>query len=48
MPHITIEYSANLEPKLEIAKLVEKVHTAAAGTGVLELGGLRTRADARP
>ena len=47
MPHIIIEYSANLEPKLEIAKLVEKVHSAAAGTGVLELGGLRTRAERR-
>lgn len=47
LPHITIEYSANLEPKLEIAKLVEKVHAAAAGTGVMELGGLRTRAARR-
>ena len=47
MPHITIEYSANLEPKLEIVKLVEKVHAAAAATGVMELGGLRTRAARR-
>ena len=44
MPHITIEYSANLEPKIEIERLVEKVHAAAAATGALELGGLRTRA----
>jgi len=47
LPHITIEYSANLEPKLEIAKLVEKVHAAAAATGVMELGGLRTRVERR-
>ncbi len=44
VPHIIIEYSANLESKTDIRALVDKAHAAAASTGVLELGGLRTRA----
>jgi 5-carboxymethyl-2-hydroxymuconate isomerase len=44
MPHITIEYSANLDPKLNIEALVKALHEAAIGTGVFPLGGTRTRA----
>jgi len=44
MPHITIEYSANLTPELDIAALVDIVHDAAISTGVFPLGGTRTRA----
>lgn len=44
MPHIVIEYSANLEDKVDIRALVNEAHAAAAATGVLQLGGLRTRA----
>ena len=44
MPHIVIEYSANLEDKADIRKLVDEAHAAAAATGVLQLGGLRTGA----
>jgi 5-carboxymethyl-2-hydroxymuconate isomerase len=39
-----IEYSANLEAKTDIQALVNAAHAAAAATGVLRLGGLRTRA----
>lgn len=44
MPHITVEYSANLQPGLDIEALVEAVHDAAISTGVFPLGGTRTRA----
>ena len=47
MPHIVIEYSANLEQKLDIAALLQVVHTAALDTGVFPIGGLRTRGAAR-
>jgi 5-carboxymethyl-2-hydroxymuconate isomerase len=44
MPHFTIEYSANLEPHVDMAKLVEVVRAAAAETGIFPLGGIRVRA----
>ncbi len=47
MPHLTIEYSANLEARVEIAKVVEAVHQAAFDTGVFPIGGIRTRAARR-
>ncbi len=47
MPHITIEYSANLRDKVDVAKLVEIVHQAALRTGVFEVAAVRTRAAAR-
>lgn len=47
MPHIVIEYSANLEPGLDPVALVAVAHAAAAGTGVFKLGGVRTRAERR-
>lgn len=47
MPHITIEYSANLKDKVDIPKLVEAVHQAALRTGVFEVAAVRTRAAAR-
>ncbi len=47
MPHQTIEYSANLEPALDIAALVRVLHETAAGIDALPIGGLRTRAVAR-
>jgi len=47
MPHITIEYSANLKDKIDIKKLVEVVHQAALRTGVFEVAAVRTRAAAR-
>ena len=47
MPHLIIEYSANLGQALDIAKLVTALHEAALGTGVFPIGGIRTRAAKR-
>jgi 5-carboxymethyl-2-hydroxymuconate isomerase len=47
MPHQTIEYSANLEPELDIEALVRVLHETAANIDALPIGGLRTRAVAR-
>lgn len=47
MPHFIIEYSANLEPDLDVLALVRAVHEAALATGIFPIGGLRTRAQRR-
>ncbi|HRK17955.1 MAG TPA: 5-carboxymethyl-2-hydroxymuconate Delta-isomerase [Hyphomicrobiaceae bacterium] len=47
MPHIIVDYSANLDARLDIPQLLEKLHTAALETGVFPVGGLRTRAARR-
>lgn len=47
MPHVVVEYSANLEGELSIQALVDALHRAAIDTGVFPLGGLRTRASRR-
>lgn len=44
MPHFTIEYSANLDAHVDMAKLVEIVRKAAVETGIFPLGGIRVRA----
>jgi 5-carboxymethyl-2-hydroxymuconate isomerase len=44
MPHFTIEYSANLDGRLDMAKVVEVVRRAAVETGIFPLGGIRVRA----
>jgi 5-carboxymethyl-2-hydroxymuconate isomerase len=44
MPHLIIEYSANVVPTVDIGGLVRAVHAAALETGVFPIGGLRTRA----
>jgi 5-carboxymethyl-2-hydroxymuconate isomerase len=44
LPHVIIEYSANLEPRLDVGRLVDAVHEAALATGVFPIGGVRTRA----
>jgi 5-carboxymethyl-2-hydroxymuconate isomerase len=44
MPHFTIEYSANLEPRVDMATVVELVRRAAVETGIFPLGGIRVRA----
>lgn len=43
MPHQIIEYSANLESRLDIRTLVDDLHTTAQGIDGLPIGGLRTR-----
>ena len=47
MPHITVEYSANLEAHVSPQRLVDALHRAALGTGVFSIGGLRTRGERR-
>lgn len=44
MPHIILEYSANLEGRLDIGQLCRVALDAAARTGVLELPATRVRA----
>jgi 5-carboxymethyl-2-hydroxymuconate isomerase len=47
MPHITVEYSANLESNVDPHRLISAVHEAALATGIFELGAVRTRAERR-
>jgi len=47
MPHLIVEYSANLNNQIDIFKLVETVHHAALRTGVFEVAAIRTRAAGR-
>ena len=44
MPHFSIEYSANLETRVEMPALLEVLRSAALETGLFPLAGLRIRA----
>jgi 5-carboxymethyl-2-hydroxymuconate isomerase len=44
MPHFTLEYSANLDARVDMGKVVETVRKAAVETGIFPLGGIRVRA----
>ena len=43
MPHFVIEYSANLEPDLELRAVVDAVHKSAVDSGLFKIGGIRVR-----
>lgn len=43
MPHLIIDYSANLDDDLDIRALAEALHDTALATGVFPIGGTRTR-----
>ena len=47
MAHAIVEYSANLEEKIDLKGLVDEVHDACIKTGVFPLSGMRTRAARR-
>jgi 5-carboxymethyl-2-hydroxymuconate isomerase len=47
MPHLIVEYSANLEARVDITRLLAAIHAAALDTGIFPIGGLRTRAARR-
>ena len=47
MPHVVVEYSANLEADVAPRRLIERIHAAVVATGVFPLGGVRTRAERR-
>lgn len=44
MPHLQIDYSANLETRLDIAGFCRAVRDAAVATGVFPVAGIRVRA----
>jgi 5-carboxymethyl-2-hydroxymuconate isomerase len=41
MPHFTIEYSANLDKRVDMGEVVELVRKAAVETGIFPVGGVR-------
>mgnify|MGYP001185555523 CR=1 FL=1 len=43
MAHAIIEYSSNLEDKVDLEHLVDQIHDACIKTGVFPLTGMRTR-----
>ena len=43
MPHLIIEYSANIEPEVAPRRLLDEFHQAALDTGISEPVGVRTR-----
>jgi 5-carboxymethyl-2-hydroxymuconate isomerase len=47
VPHITVEYSANVEQHVRIDGLIEALQDAAFATGIAELAGFRTRGERR-
>lgn len=44
MPHLTVEYSANLEEDVDIAAFCSGMRDAMLETGIFPLGGIRVRA----
>jgi 5-carboxymethyl-2-hydroxymuconate isomerase len=47
MPHIIVEYSANLEPALDPQALVDELHRVVIGLGIAEAPAVRTRTERR-
>jgi len=43
MPHVIVEYSANIEAELSPDRLVEEIHQAAIASGIAEPVAVRTR-----
>ena len=46
MPHFHVDYSANLEERLQISSLLTVLRDAAMETGIFPLAGIRIRATA--
>lgn len=44
MPHITLEYSANIEPHVNMQNLCHDLREASIKTGIFPMGGIRVRA----
>lgn len=44
MPHLTVEYSANLEGQSNMGALCKSLHAAMMASGLFELGAVRVRA----
>lgn len=43
MPHFTIEYSANLDGRVDFGRLCHQVHKTILATGLFEIGAVRVR-----
>ncbi len=44
VPHLTIEYSPNMEQRVDMAELCQVLRRAAIATGVVPMAGIRVRA----
>ncbi|WP_293573074.1 5-carboxymethyl-2-hydroxymuconate isomerase [Phaeobacter sp.] len=44
MPHITVDYSRNMQERVDITLLCDSLRRAAEATGVFPLAGIRVRA----
>jgi 5-carboxymethyl-2-hydroxymuconate isomerase len=44
MPHLTVEYSGNLERLTDMGALCHALHTSLLASGLFELGAIRVRA----
>ena len=47
MPHVIVEYSANLEEDVSPRDLIDRIHATILATGVYPIGGVRVRAERR-
>ncbi len=47
MPHLIVEYSANLEAAMDLEGLMVKLRNQAVASGIFPLGGIRVRAERR-
>jgi 5-carboxymethyl-2-hydroxymuconate isomerase len=47
VPHLIVEYSANLEGDLDMRRVIDALHAAALDSGVFPIGGVRVRAARR-
>ena len=47
MPHVIVEYSANLEEDVSPRDLIDRIHATILETGVYPIGGVRVRAARR-
>ena len=43
MPHVIVEYSANIEAEISPQRLVDEIHAAAVASGIAEPVAVRTR-----
>ena len=44
MPHLIVEYSANVESRLDLDPLLDRLHQEAIRSGMFPAGGIRVRA----
>jgi 5-carboxymethyl-2-hydroxymuconate isomerase len=44
MPHLTVEYSKNLDTQADISQLCHALHATLLRTGLFEIGAIRVRA----